>query len=203
MDHTERTCLSAVTHDPAHARDQKLVAAALADRNAYGHVIAQYEAVLRRYVKRVLGHHSNAIDDVLQEVFIKSYMNLNDYDAERAFGPWIYRIAHNEAVSYLRKANITPQPLTTDDVNSLLDQIADPDNPAQLYWRSRSDAEVRSVLAKLDAKYREVLTLRFLEDQSYDEIADILHLPSGTVATLIRRGLERMRKAVKEMEATR
>ncbi len=173
--------------------DQKIVIAALGDPNAYGRLINRHEAMLRRYVKRILGTRNSATDDVLQEVFIKAYLNLNDFDQTRAFAPWIYRIAHNEAISHLRKSNSGIQTVTGEDAQVFLDHVADPDDPATLFWKGRSAEHIRTCLDALDAKYRDVLVLRYLEDQSYDDISDILKLSPGTVATLLKRGLKRLK----------
>jgi RNA polymerase sigma-70 factor, ECF subfamily len=174
--------------------DQTLVTAALADRNAYGALVRRHEAKLGRYVGRLLSHRRHATDDVLQEVFIKAYINLNDYDHARPFAPWLYRIAHNEAISHLRKFKAGPQTLSNEDSQLLLEQIADPENPESLFWRERSALHMRQCLEQLDAKYRGVLALRYLEEQSYDAISEILQLPAGTVATYLKRGLQQLRE---------
>ncbi len=173
--------------------DAELVRATLADTAAYGQLISRHEAKLRRYVRRILAGQTSATDDVLQDVFIKAYLNLNDFDQSRAFSPWLYRIAHNEAVSHLRKSSAGIQLVTGEDAQVLLDQFADPEDPASLFWRNRSYDQLQKSLGKLDAKYRDVLVLRYLEGQSYDDISEILRLPSGTVATLLKRGLARLR----------
>jgi RNA polymerase sigma-70 factor, ECF subfamily len=173
--------------------DQNIVIAALADPNAYGRLIRKHESMLRRYVRRILGTRSNATDDVLQEVFIKAYLNLNDFDQTRTFAPWIYRIAHNEAISHLRKSKSGIQTITGEDAQVFLDYVADPEDPATLFWKGRSADHIRTCLNALDAKYRDVLVLRYMEDQSYDDISDILRLPPGTVATLLKRGLKRLK----------
>lgn len=95
--------------DSSAPSDRTLVLAALADSIGYGAIVGRYEFVLRRYVTRLLGSHAQAVDDVLQETFLKAYLNLNDYDQARAFSPWLYRIAHNEAISFLRKLRAQPQ----------------------------------------------------------------------------------------------
>lgn len=175
------------------ASDKDLVAAALRDGKAYGPLIARYQPVLARYVRRLLGPQGHAVEDVLQEVFIKAYINLNDFDAARPFGPWIYRIAHNEAVSHLRKTRSAAMTVTGEDAALIIEKLADPDDPAQALWRSRSLSGLRQSLDSLDQRYRDVLVLRYLEEKSYDEIADILQLPPGTVATYISRGLKALR----------
>ncbi len=180
--------------DDTQAEDRDLVLAALSSRNAYGAIVRRFEAPLRRYVRRLLGREAASADDVLQNAFIKAYMNLNDYDPLRPFSPWIYRIAHNEAVSHMRKIKSGPQPLPQDDADAILERIVDPDDPASLHGRKHATAQLRRALDRLDPKYRDILTLRYLEEQSYDEISDILQLPPGTVATLLRRGLQRLRQ---------
>ena len=78
-------------NDPAAADDATLVARTLRDPQAYGAIVLRFEAVLRRYVKRLLGQHGQAAEDVVQDVFIKAYVNLNDYDPARPLGPWLFR----------------------------------------------------------------------------------------------------------------
>lgn len=184
-------------NDPLSASDQSLVAAALRNGQAYGPLVARFAPALGRYLRRLLGNHSHAVDDVLQEVFLKAYINLNDFDMARPFGPWIYRIAHNEAVSQLRKSSAGPPVVSGEDAELILAKLADGDDPDQALWRSQSSGHLRKLLAELDARYREVLILRYLEDKSYDEISDILRLPPGTVATYISRGLARLREPLK------
>ncbi len=173
--------------------DRKLAEDALRDRQAYSHIIHQYKGVLARYVRRLLGRQTQAVDDVLQDIFIKAYVNLNDYDRTRPFSPWIYRIAHNEAVNHLRKRNTEPQTVAGEDAQLILDRIASSDDPSANWVALRTAAEVQRALSGLDARYRDALVLRFLEDKSYDEISDILQIPPGTVATNISRGLKHLK----------
>jgi len=179
--------------DQSLSDDVRLVEAALRDRHAYAALVRRYEFVLGRYVRRLLGPHLQSADDVLQDVFIKAYVNLNDYDKSRPFGAWIYRIAHNEAISFLRRQRAGLQIVDSDDARLILERVADLDNPEGTLQRSRTAEDVRKALAALDQRYRDVLVLRYLEEKSYDEIADILEMPMGTVATLINRGLKQLR----------
>ena len=173
--------------------DAELVEAVLRNRNAYAQVVNRYERVLTRYLNRLLGPRGGAAADVLQDVFIKAYLNLNDYDRSRPFSPWIYRIAHNEAMSHLRRNRTEPQPLDSADAELILERLAADDDPAKILLRKRADHAVRAAVSDLEVKYRDVLVLRYLEEKSYDEIADILHMPPGTVATLIARGLKKLK----------
>jgi len=183
--------------DQSLCDDRQLVEAALRDRQAYASLVRRYETVLGRYVKRLLGRHGQSAEDVLQDIFIKAYVNLNDYDRSRPFSPWIYRIAHNEAISFLRKRNAERQVIAGDDALLILDRVADGDDPDAAWQRSRTEGDVRKALSELDQRYRDVLVLRYLEEKSYDEIADILEMPPGTVATLINRGLKKLQSPLR------
>jgi len=129
--------------------------------------------------------------DILQDVFVKTYYNLNEFDSDLKFSSWIYRIAHNQVVSEIRKKSVRPTvPLEKEDIDKFedaFDVIKDIDNT---YDREKID----EVLSCLDEKYREVLILRFLDEKDYVEIADILKKPVSTVGNLIARG----RKLFKE-----
>lgn len=178
----------------ADESDQELVQAVFTDRQVFGQLICRYENKLRRYLSRFLCQNRELTDDVLQDVFIKAYLNLNDYDQSRPFAPWLYRIAHNEAISHLRKMTSGVQTVSGEDAQAFIAQIADPENPDSLLWKGQSSQHIRKCLDALETKYRDVLVLRYMEEQSYEGIAEILQLPPGTVATLLRRGLLRLRE---------
>lgn len=174
--------------------DQEIVRETLLNKHAFSELVKRYEASLRRYVKR-LGCKDNDLDDVLQEVFIKVFLNLNDYDQNLKFSSWLFSIAHNEAISFFRKKKITPSVLnlSEDETETFFEQLADDTDFVDLANKRYEAIVMRDVLSKLDPKYGEVLILRFLEEKSYTEISDILKLPEGTVATLISRGKKELK----------
>lgn len=182
--------------DPTSCPDQDLVAAALRDRNAYAQIVGRWQPVLSRYLRRLLGQSLEATDDVLQEVFIKVYVNLNDYDPTRPFGPWIYRITRNEALSFLRKRKAEPPMVTGEDAQLIIERLSDGVDVQETAERMRIEEKVRGAINQLDLRYRDVLVLRFLEDKGYDEIAEIMQVPPGTIATLISRGTKQLRSAL-------
>lgn len=181
---------------PPAQDDGALVARALRDPNAYGAIVLRFEFVLKRYVRRLLGRHAQFAEDVLQDVFIKAYLNLNDYDTARPLAPWLYRIAHNEAVSFLRKRGAEPQVIDGEDGRLILERMQDGTSAERAERFDFAESGIRYALAGLDPRYRDVLVLRYLEEKSYDEISDILEMPPGTVATRIRRGLERLKSSL-------
>lgn len=196
---------SGMANLPDSRTDQELVSAALLDRHAFSEIVHRYEAAIRRYVKRLSGVDDGDADDLLQEIFIKVFINLNDYDPGLKFSSWLYRIAHNETVSFLRKKNVRPRVLnlSAEDADEFFGQLADDKDFVELA-RQRDDARImRDFLSRLEPKYKEALVLRFLEEKSYTEIGDILKIPEGTVATLINRGKKELKAALETKGVTR
>ncbi|MDH3702959.1 MAG: sigma-70 family RNA polymerase sigma factor [Alphaproteobacteria bacterium] len=174
--------------------DGALVAAALRDKQAFSMIVRRYEPPLSRYIRRLLGTSGQSVDDVLQDVFIKVYVNLNDYDRSRPFSPWIYRIARNEAMSFLRKRRTEPYLLSGEEGMLMLERVLDEPTVLEVLERSRIGTWIRKLIAGLDPSYRDVFVLRYLEEKSYEEISEILEMPMGTVATYINRGKRRLKR---------
>lgn len=178
--------------------DQELVALTLKDRHAFAAIVEKYQAALRRYIVRLGGRDCNDQDDILQEIFLKVYLNLNDYDPSLKFSSWIYRITHNETISFFRKKNISPMPVITEEDLEIFQNLADDTDTAEMH-NERFDAEiVRQAITELEKQYRDVLTLKFLEEKSYNEISDILKMPIGTVGTLVNRGKKQLKIILKK-----
>jgi RNA polymerase sigma-70 factor (ECF subfamily) len=179
--------------DQAHHTDEAVVIAALADKEQFGVLMDRYEAKLRRYIARLGIRNPDDQLDVLQDIFIKVYRNLNGFDPKLKFSSWIYRIAHNEAISSYRKKNVRPEGHLIADSEELLSFAAGNLDSAELQFDHTINAEVlQQALLKLDKKYEAVLILRFFEHKDYDEISDILQIPIGSVGTLIHRGKKQL-----------
>ena len=127
------------------------------------------------------------VEDILQEVFIKIYYNLNDYDHKLAFSSWVYRITHNQVISNFRK--ITARPLGNQialDGELVQGLISDTDIEKEMD-KKMSSQRINEAIQKLDPKYREMLVLKYFEEKSYEEISDITRRPSGTVASMLNK----------------
>ena len=154
----------------------------------------RYEEKLMRYIKRVAFATDEEAADVLQESFIKIWKNLNAVDQSLKLSSWIYRIVHNEAISFLRqkKSFGKNHKIPWDDTRyaDLPDDTL-PEEAEELEYR---DKLTHRILAQLPEQYKEVLILKFLENMSYEEISDILKIPEGTVAIRINRAKKIFRK---------
>ena len=157
--------------------DEELVSLTLKSQDFFYCLVKNYEAKLTRYIRRISNCTNEDIEDLLQEIFIKSYKNLNAFDNSLKFSSWIYRIAHNETISHFRKQKARPQTITFDTEDDILENFAsDLDLEKETDIKISKD-KIFKVLAKLDIKYREVLVLKFFEDKSYQEMSDILKKP--------------------------
>jgi RNA polymerase sigma-70 factor (ECF subfamily) len=165
------------------------------DKDAFGGLIDRYEEKLTRYVKRFT-QEKDDIDDLVQVIFIKAYTHLNAFDTTRSFNSWVYRIAHNESVNHLkRKGN---QKISFIDFDTMLPHPFAKETSDDIAFKKEIQAMLEPHLAKLSPKYREVLILYYYDDLSYQEIGDVLSIPTSTVGIRIRRGKEFLKKNLGE-----
>ena len=173
--------------------DAEVVKMTLKDPDQYGLLVERYEAKLQRYILRLGVRVLDDQLDVLQEIFIKAYRNLNSFDTSLSFSSWVYRIAHNEAISFYRKKNVRPEGHLVGNGDEVLSFLSSSLDTAEVKFdKSINAEEVNKALTLIDEKYREPLVLRFFEHKEYDEISDILQIPIGSVGTLIHRGKKQL-----------
>lgn len=186
---------------PENMTDQELARRSSENPDFFGALMERYETPLLRYIRRISSLPNEDAEDILQETFIKTYRNINDYDPDAKFSSWIYRIAHNQTIDTLRKRKVDSASFSIEA------------NDAAQFLKAASDigaetetadtlARVETIIRKLPETYREALILRFLEEKSYEEIMDILELPKGSVATLIHRGSRLLRERMLEAGIT-
>jgi RNA polymerase sigma-70 factor (ECF subfamily) len=173
--------------------DQDLVTNTIKNKQAFAAIVHRYEAPLLRYISRLGCKDASAAQDLLQEIFVKTFVHLNDYDHSLQFSSWIYRIAHNEIVSYFRKEKSRPIVLTRGEDSFLFEHIADDVGLNDQKSLRHSVLEIQSAVSRLEPKYRDIIVLKFFEEKSYEEISDILQIPQGTVATLINRAKKKIK----------
>ena len=170
--------------------DEEIARLVLIDKELIRVLIERYERRLRAYIVKISGVDQDVAADILQDAFIKAYLNLRDFDDQQKFSTWIYRIVHNETISHWRKRrreNISLDATEAEKIVADLDILRDVQNNLDAVCISR-------VLGELDEKYRSILILKYFEERQYDEIAEILRLPPGTVAIRLRRAKEKFSK---------
>ena len=169
------------------------------DIESFRVLVERYEPKLTRYAKRFLFAADDA-KDLLQEIFIKAYVNIKSFDAERRFSPWIYRIAHNEFVNALKKKTKERDTfsLSLFDFDVFLPHPIAKETAEEGVVRHELKAVLEHSLEKISPKYREPLTLYYFDDMDYREIAQILRVPVSTVGVRLQRGKTLLRKIMDE-----
>lgn len=158
-------------------------------------LVRRYQRPITGYVYRMLNNYDASLD-VTQEVFIKVYNSLSRYSSEYKFSTWLYRIAHNAAIDYMRRNSVNQQSIEAENADGTYQlQFESPQpNPEQMRERSEWRAEIETVIKCLPTGYRELIVLRHTQDLSYDEIAEVTNLPLGTVKNRLFRAREMMRE---------
>lgn len=177
------------------AEDRRLVELALqGDDTAFEYLFNRYrDAIHRLFVQRLGG--VNDADDLLQETFVKVYINLGRYSTDYTFGQWVYTIARNTSIDFIRKRQ--------DDLSIDERFTAPPSSnptPEESVINLQQRSQIEHYLEQLTPRYRQLIRMRFFEEYSYEEIAAKLMLPLGTVKTQIHRARERMCRMIKREE---
>ena len=174
----------------------------LKDADLFLELMQRYEGRLLAYINRLINVSNGEAEDILQEVFIKTYQNLNGFDLNLKFSTWVYRITYNQVISFFRKNKKHTTNLTDKDSEALILNIADELNLKQAVAQKIDAKLIREAISDLDSKYRDVLVLKFLEDKDYNEISDIIKKPVATVGTLINRAKNKIKEALKQYDLT-
>ena len=177
------------------ATDATLVELASAgDQQAFEYLFTRYRDALTRLFEQRLGDKTMA-RDLLQETFIKVYLHIDSYSQNFTFGQWIYAIARNTLVDHLRRR--------VDDI-SIDEKFRSPHSttptPEESVIINQSHTHFHAAMEELSEEYREVIEMRFLEEYSYEEIAERLGKPLNTIKTQIRRARVALCKNILEKE---
>jgi RNA polymerase sigma-70 factor, ECF subfamily len=166
--------------------DAPLIAATLGgDTAAFGQLVVAYQDRLYNSLLRVLGSAEDA-RDVVQDAFVQAFVKLDTFRGSSAFYTWLYRIAFNLAMSHARRGHtMTSLDRKKQDCGS--EPVDGQPTPEIEALRMERIELVHAVLARLSGEYRQILVLRELEGFSYEQIAEILQLPIGTVRSRLFR----------------
>ena len=149
------------------------------EKERFTDIVERYEDKLLRYATYLI-HDENKAMDVVQDAFIKAYINFNGFDVKKKFSSWIYRIVHNEAMNSVKKYHKETPLLQNADFQS-------EENIEQDFTRKEIIEKAQFCLDQMPVLYSEPIALYYLDEKSYEEISDILRIPMGTVATRVSR----------------
>lgn len=175
------------------------------DQKAFQELFNKYRQPLFYHILRMV-HDREIVDDLLQEVFLKAFDNIYSYNPEYAFSTWLYRITTNHTIDYLRKKKLKTysldEPIKTKDGEMSIDVVDEHSVSDDEVIRKQRAEILREALKSLPEKYRQVIELRHMDELSYQEIADIMQIPLGTVKAHIFRARELLYKYLKDRQGS-
>ena len=186
----------------SRAEDARLIQRALrGDQFAFKHLLKKYHDPIFNLVYRMI-HDKQQVEDLTQETFVKAFASLKYFNEEYAFSTWLYKIATNSSIDFIRKKKLNtfsidkPVAMEESDFSfELPDTTYQPDKTLMQGQRSKM---IEDAISKLPEKYRKVIILRHTEERDYAEIAKMLKLPIGTVKAHIFRARELLNKALRD-----
>ena len=188
----------------AQKTDQEIVALARAgEEAAYRELIRRYERPLFSLLFRMVRDRELA-EDLAQETFVKALNAIESYRPEFKFSSWIFKIANNAAIDHLRRRELdtlslegSPQAETPEAIEATALQIGGrQESPLAEAEARELGGQIEAAIAQLRPEYRSCILLRHVEGRAYEEIAEILNLPLGTVKTYIHRARNELRQAL-------
>ncbi len=177
------------------ATDEELAAKTQrGDQAAFEVLFKRYEDKILRYGKRFLYRYED-VEDAVQDVFVKAYINIQSFTVTRKFSTWLYRIAHNTFINVIKKKG--REPLSFLDFDTLIQlPVADGKHSEEHFFKAGDQTALLEGLKKLPPKYREPLVLYYLQELDYKEIADVLQIPVSTVGVRLQRAKVRLKKEI-------
>jgi RNA polymerase sigma-70 factor (ECF subfamily) len=184
--------------------DRELAALAADGREAaYRELLTRYEKPVFSLVYRMVRHRTLA-EDLAQEAFIKAFNGIASYNPAYKFSSWIFKIASNQTIDFLRRKEVetvsldgSRQAQTQEEVEaSRITVESTGPNPEEFVEARELGAEIEAAIGELRPEYRTAILLRHVEGRAYEEIAEIMDVPLGTVKTYIHRARSELRETL-------
>ena len=159
------------------------------NEKAFSMLLNRYRDSIYFMLVKMVNNASDA-EDLTIEAFGKAFRNIDTFTPDFAFSTWLFRIASNNCIDFIRKKQLTPAPL--DQIQDNLDDLtvniqSDLPDPEEALINDQKIAVLRSIVNQLEPRYRTLIELRYYKEYSYEEIADELKLPIGTVKAQLYR----------------
>lgn len=165
------------------------------DRLAYGELIARYQVQVYHFSRRLLGS-AECAQDITQDVFIRAFLALDTWRPDAAFAAWLLRIARNACLDVLRAQQRYPQ-VSLEAQTEHEQLVAHSPSAEEHAIQAQRLEQLEEALSKLSVEHREILILRDIEGFSYQEVAELLEINTGTVRSRLSRGRAALMQQIK------
>jgi RNA polymerase sigma-70 factor (ECF subfamily) len=187
---------------PQQVEDKELVVRALeGDESAYGELLERFRRPVFSLIYRMIGDREQA-EDLAQESFVKAFNNLDSYNPSYRFSSWLFKIANNHAIDHLRRARLSTVSIhgsphaasaEREEETRIVLESRD-ESPEQEMLALELGSEIEQAIGQLRPEYRTAVILRHIENRPYEEIAEIMDVPIGTVKTFLHRARAELRE---------
>ena len=184
----------------ARPSDEKLVERAKrGDRRAFRMLVDRHKRMVFNVALRMLRNREDA-EDAAQEAFLRAFRSIGTFRGQAKFSSWLVRIAINVSLSFAERAHAKQTFVEFQEEADKADahSVEAGMNPEEIAARQDFGERIRALVGTLEPRYRAVITLYYLEERSYQEVAEILEIPLGTVKTHLHRAKEYLRKSILE-----
>jgi RNA polymerase sigma-70 factor (ECF subfamily) len=187
--------------------DHELVTRAqLGSEKAYRELLDRYQRPVFSIIFRMIRDREQA-EDLAQETFVRVFNHIGRYDPRYKFSSWIFKIATNLTIDWIRRKELktvsidgSRNAVTSDEMEaSAITIVSEDENPEELLEAKELGEEIEQAIGKLRPEYRAAILLRHVEGREYQEIAEIMALPLGTVKTYIHRGRNELRDTLQHL----
>jgi RNA polymerase sigma-70 factor, ECF subfamily len=194
----------------SHVSDEELVLSYLRDRKAqtFEILVRRYERELYTFLRRFLGD-TQAAEDVFQATFLNVHLRIQQFEEGRRFRPWLYAIASNKAIDFLRRnkrhqiGSLHSPSASGDDEDALMHRLSGTDtSPEENASKNEDAARVHSALRELNEPTQQLLQLAFFQEMKYADIAEMLRIPIGTVKSRVFTAIRKLNAIWMRMEET-
>jgi RNA polymerase sigma factor (sigma-70 family) len=176
--------------------DQTLVANVLAgDTQAFRQLIRQHERLVNHMIGRLI-KQTEEVEEVCQDVFLKVYEKLGEFNFQSKLSTWIATIAYRHAINHLRKKKMLYSDIP--DEESFTKRFIEEENPESLLEEQDLDSYVMKLIDELPAQYKTILTLYHIQEMNYNEICEVTGMPEGTVKNYLFRARNLLKEKVKK-----
>lgn len=192
--------------NPNHSENAKhdfvLVEAAKAgDQKAFAELLGRYRDAIYFMLLKMVNNKSDA-EDLTIEAFGKAFKNLQQYSPSFAFSTWLFKIATNNCIDYMRKVKNSTfsldQSFDSEDNDPMINIKSDSLNPEEKLIKHQRETQVKLIISKLKPRYKKLIQLRYFEEKSYEEIAEEMNLPVGTVKARLFRARDFLYNVMKD-----
>ncbi|MBB4825225.1 RNA polymerase sigma-70 factor (ECF subfamily) [Sporosarcina luteola] len=161
------------------------------DKQAFANIINKYKNPLYATILRMTKNPQDA-QDLVQDAFIKVYRNLHKYDGSGPFSGWLYRVAINHCMDEFRKKRYSTVQVQMDE-----EKIVNPTHPEIVFLKKEKSRQLERLISTLPVDERLIILLRYVNEISYEEIAELMGVPLSTVRNKLHRAKKKMRETVK------